>query len=203
MCLMHALYSNRMLPWNKFHCSTTQTTLPIVSSNNTACIHKALDKFATFYVLQINSKTCNFLPFLRFLNQLSPHWQSFVVGWGMCFKCCLFDREQLVWVLTLRSVDVVSVVVHLSLCCAVDFNDQGNWFLIWGLAHVLEWTLSCRNLSESSVGRWWGREGSFTESEKWGGGKKKLLPLTERILILSFSICRIHVVIINSHFIML
>lgn len=40
-------------------------------------------------------------------------------------------------------------------------------------------------------------------SEKWGSGKKKLLPLKEYMVILSFNICRIHVVIINSDFIML
>lgn len=37
-------------------------------------------------------------------------------------------------------------------------------------------------------------------SEKWGGGKKKLLPLVECMLLLSFNICRIPVVIINSDF---
>lgn len=63
--------------------------------------------------------------------------------------------------------------------------------------------LSVVEIWESSLGRWWGREGYFAGIREMGSREKKLLPLTECMLILSFNIYRIQVVIINSDFIML
>jgi len=60
------------------------------------------------------------------LGYLAPH-------------CCVFNVDSSPGavrpsILILWSVCVVSEVIHLSLCCAADFNDQGNRFITQGSA---------------------------------------------------------------------